>query len=82
MRRLPSTQMFLLMITHYRHLVLVDEAGQQEALSEDTAPMRLAVAFSRSKKDFSRTISHLSCWRRLWQYGFLNTVFYPRILAS
>ncbi|MGS1021632.1 DEAD/DEAH box helicase [Burkholderia glumae] len=34
-----------------RGLVLVGEDGQEEALSDDTAPMRRAVAFSRSIKD-------------------------------
>ncbi|UVS88299.1 damage-inducible protein (plasmid) [Burkholderia glumae] len=34
-----------------RGLVLVGEDGQEEALSEDTAPMRRAVAFSKSIKD-------------------------------
>jgi len=34
-----------------RGLVLVGEDGQEEAISEDTAPMRRAVAFSRSIKD-------------------------------
>lgn len=34
-----------------RGLVLVGEDGQEENLSEDTAPMRRAVAFSRSIKD-------------------------------
>lgn len=32
-------------------LVAIDEGGQQEAASEDLAPMRRAVAFSRSIKD-------------------------------
>jgi predicted helicase len=36
-------------------LVLVDEAGQQQALSEDTVPMRRAVAFSKSIKDSKQT---------------------------
>ncbi|EON12879.1 type III restriction enzyme, res subunit [Pandoraea sp. SD6-2] len=34
-----------------RGLVLVGEDGQEDALSEDTAPMRRAVAFSKSIKD-------------------------------
>lgn len=38
-----------------RGLVLVDEDGEQEALSEDTAPMRRAVAFSKSIKDSKQT---------------------------
>ncbi|MCC4239872.1 DEAD/DEAH box helicase [Thalassospira povalilytica] len=33
-----------------QNLVLVDEEGNQEALAEDTAPMKRAVAFSRSIK--------------------------------
>ncbi len=36
-------------------LVLVDEDGQEEAVSEDTAPMRRAVAFSNSIKDSKET---------------------------
>ncbi|MBX7246193.1 MAG: DEAD/DEAH box helicase family protein [Candidatus Sumerlaeaceae bacterium] len=36
-------------------LVLVDEVGQQEAVTEDTAPMRRAVAFSKSIKDSRQT---------------------------
>jgi predicted helicase len=38
-----------------RGLVLVGEDGQQEAISEDTGPMRRAVAFSRSIKDSKQT---------------------------
>jgi predicted helicase len=38
-----------------RGLVLVGEDGQEENLSEDTAPMRRAVAFSRSIKDSKQT---------------------------
>ncbi len=38
-----------------RGLVLVDEEGGQEDLSEDTAPMRRAVAFSKSIKDSKQT---------------------------
>ncbi len=36
-------------------LVMVDEEGEQEDLTEDTAPMRRAVAFSRSIKDSRQT---------------------------
>lgn len=36
-------------------LVMVDEQGEQENLAEDTAPMRRAVAFSRSIKDSKQT---------------------------
>lgn len=38
-----------------RGLVLVGEDGQEENLSEDTAPMRRAVAFSKSIKDSKQT---------------------------
>lgn len=38
-----------------RGLVLVGEDGQEEAISEDTAPMRRAVAFSKSIKDSKQT---------------------------
>lgn len=38
-----------------RGLVLVDEDGEQEELAEDTAPMRRAVAFSKSIKDSKQT---------------------------
>lgn len=38
-----------------RGLVLVDEDGEQEELAEDTAPMRRAVAFSKSIKDSTQT---------------------------
>jgi predicted helicase len=38
-----------------RGLMLVDEDGQQEAATEDPAPMRRAVAFSRSIKDSKQT---------------------------
>jgi predicted helicase len=38
-----------------RGLVLVDEAGQEEAATEDPAPMRRAVAFSKSIKDSKQT---------------------------
>jgi predicted helicase len=36
-------------------LVLVGEDGQEDALTEDTAPMRRAVAFSKSIKDSKQT---------------------------
>ncbi len=36
-------------------LVMVDDEGEQEDLTEDTAPMRRAVAFSRSIKDSKQT---------------------------
>lgn len=38
-----------------RGLVLVGEDGQEEAITEDTAPMRRAVAFSKSIKDSKQT---------------------------
>jgi predicted helicase len=38
-----------------RGLMLVDEDGQQEAATEDPAPMRRAVAFSKSIKDSKQT---------------------------
>jgi predicted helicase len=38
-----------------RGLMLVDDDGQQEAATEDPAPMRRAVAFSRSIKDSKQT---------------------------
>lgn len=38
-----------------RGLVLVGEDGQEEAISEDKAPMRRAVAFSKSIKDSKQT---------------------------
>lgn len=38
-----------------RGLVLLDEDGQEDNLSEDTAPMRRAVAFSKSIKDSRQT---------------------------
>ncbi len=38
-----------------RGLVLVGEDGQEEALAEDVAPMRRAVAFSKSIKDSKQT---------------------------
>jgi len=38
-----------------RGLVLVGEDGEQEELAEDTAPMRRAVAFSKSIKDSKQT---------------------------
>jgi predicted helicase len=41
-----------------RGLMIVDEDGQQEAATEDPAPMRRAVAFSRSIKD-SRQVTDI-----------------------
>ena len=38
-----------------RGLMLVSEDGQEETLAEDTAPMRRAVAFSKSIKDSKQT---------------------------
>lgn len=50
-----------------RGLVLVGEDGKEEALSEDTAPMRRAVAFSKSIKDSRQTTEIFSRLVELYQ---------------
>lgn len=48
-------------------LVLVDEDGQQEVATEDPAPMRRAVAFSRSIKDSQQTTKAFSALVKVYQ---------------
>ncbi len=48
-------------------LVLVDEDGQQEAATEDPAPMRRAVAFSRSIEDSKQTTATFSRLVKVYQ---------------
>ena len=48
-------------------LVLVGEDGQEDALTEDTAPMRRAVAFSKSIKDSKQTTDTFAKLVELYQ---------------
>ncbi|WP_422473404.1 type ISP restriction/modification enzyme [Endozoicomonas sp. ALB032] len=53
-------------------LVMVDEAGEQEDLTEDTAPMRRAVAFSRSIKDSKQTTDIFAKLVETYQNSYRN----------
>ncbi|WP_422136419.1 helicase-related protein [Endozoicomonas sp. ALD040] len=53
-------------------LVMVDEAGEQEDMTEDTAPMRRAVAFSRSIKDSKQTTDIFAKLVETYQNSYRN----------
>ena len=63
-------------------LVLVGEDGQEEAITEDTAPMRRAVAFSRTIKDSKQTTEVFARLAQMYQQSHVGEENLPMIRCN